>query len=78
MYYRRIWPGGVLLEGAYGGFSLEAGEVGKQLVPGNPDGLLKSTSVFVAVDSPIGPAYLGYGRALGGVSSFYFYLGFPF
>jgi NTE family protein len=77
MYYHRILQGS-LLEGAYGGFSLEAGKVGNPLVPGNPDGLLKSASVFIAVDTPIGPAYWGYGHAKDGNSSFYFYLGRAF
>ena len=77
MYYARVFRGG-LLEGAYGGFSLEAGRVGQPLVPGNPDGLLKSMSLFIAADSPIGPAYLGYGHAAGGTSSFYFFLGRAF
>jgi NTE family protein len=77
MYYHRILRGS-LLEGAYGGFSLEAGKVADPLVPGNPDGLLKSGSIFVAMDSPIGPAYLGYGHAQDGNSSFYFYLGLPY
>lgn len=77
MYYHRILKGSIF-EGAYGGISLEAGKVGAPLVPGNPDGLLKSGSVFVAADSPLGPAYLGYGRAEDGNDSFYFYLGRPF
>ena len=77
MYYNRIMKG-TLLEGAYGGISLEAGQVDKPLVSGNPTGLLKSASLFIGVDSPIGPAYLGYGRAMDGNSSFYFYLGKPF
>ncbi len=77
MYYQRILKG-QLLEGAYGGLSLEAGKVGDPLVPGSPEGLLKSVALFVASDTPIGPAYLGYGYAAGGSSSFYFYLGRPF
>jgi NTE family protein len=77
MYYHRILKG-TLLEGAYGGFSLEAGKVGNPLVPGNPDGLLKSASLFVAADSPVGPAYLGYGRTTHGNDAFYFFLGRPF
>ncbi|WP_298832338.1 patatin-like phospholipase family protein [uncultured Piscinibacter sp.] len=77
MYYRRILRG-TLLEGAYGGVSLEAGEVGQPLVPGNPEGWLKSVGVFIAADSPIGPAYLGYGHTEDGNSAFYFYLGRPF
>jgi len=76
-YYHRIMRG-TFLEGAYGGFSLEAGKVGNPLVPGSPDGLLESASAFVAVDSPIGPVYVAYGRARDGNSSLYFYVGRPF
>lgn len=77
MYYRRIMRSSIF-EGAYGGISYELGRVGNPLVPGNPDGVLRSGSVFVAADTPVGPAYLGYGRAQDGNSSFYFYLGRPF
>ena len=77
MYYRRILQG-TLFEGAYGGFSLEAGKVDEPLIPGNPDGDLWSASLFVAVDTPIGPMYLAYGRAATGLGSFYFFLGRPF
>ncbi len=77
MYYHRIMRG-TLFEGAYGGFSLEAGKVGNPLVPGSPEGVLRSGSVFVAADTPVGPAYLGYGRSQAGNSSFYFYLGRAF
>jgi NTE family protein len=77
MYYHRIMRGSIF-EGAYGGLSLEAGKVGNPLVPGNPDGLLKSASIFVAADSPVGPLYLGYGYSTDGNKGFYFYLGRPF
>jgi NTE family protein len=77
MYYHRILKGS-LLEGAYGGLSLEAGKVGDPLVPGSPDGLLKSGSVFVGIDTLIGPAYLAYGQASGGTRSLYFFLGRAF
>ena len=77
MYYHRIMQG-TILEGAYGGFSLEAGQVGAPLIPGSPDGLLTAGSIFIVADSPLGPAYLGYGRATGGMSTFYFYLGKQF
>lgn len=77
MYYHRIFKGS-LLEGAYGGVSLEAGKVEAPLVPGSPTGTLRSMSLFVAADSPLGPAYFGYGRAKDGFSSWYFYLGRPF
>jgi NTE family protein len=77
MYYHRIMRG-TFLDGAYGGFSLEAGKIGEPLVPGNSDDWLKSGSIYVGSDTPIGPAYLGYGRAADGNDAFYFYLGKPF
>ncbi len=77
VYFHRILRGSVL-EGAYGGFSLEVGKVGVPLVQTNSDALLKSGSIFVAADTPLGPAYLAYGRSGGGLSAYYFYLGKPF
>lgn len=77
MYYHRIWRGS-LLEGAYGGLSLELGKVGDPLVSGSPEGLLKSGSLFIGADLPLGPAYLGYGRAADGNQSFYFFPGRAF
>ncbi len=66
-----------LLEGFYLGGSLEAGRMDRPLVPGSPTGLLKSVSVFGAVDTPIGPLYLGVGFAADGNRSAYLYLGRP-
>ena len=77
IYYRRLLKGG-LFDGAYGGVSLEAGKVGRPLVPDSPEGLLKSASIFVGADSPLGPVYFAYGRSTSGSGSFYFYLGRPF
>lgn len=77
MYFQRVMQG-TLLEGAYGGLSLEAGRVSAPLVPGNDDGMLRAASIFIAADSPLGPAYLGYGRARSGNDNFYFYLGRQF
>ncbi len=77
MYRHRIVRGG-LLEGAYGGVSLEAGRMGNPLVAGSPEGLLKSLALYVGTDTPIGPVYLGYGRAADGNSGYYFYLGRAF
>jgi NTE family protein len=76
VYFRRIVRGG-LLDGAYGGLSPELGRYGTPLVPGNTSGTLKSISLFVAVDSPVGPVYLGYGQAADGSGALYFYLGLP-
>ena len=66
-----------LLEGVYGGFSLETGRMGAPLVPGSPTGLLKSGSIFVGLDTPVGPLYVAYGRATAGHYAFYLYLGKP-
>lgn len=76
VYHHRLarWS---LLEGMYGGFSLEIGRFGKPLVPGSPEGTLKSGALFVGMDSPVGPLYLGYGRAVDGNSSVYLFLGRP-
>ena len=66
-----------LLEGIYAGFSLEAGRYGTPLVPGAPSGFLKSISLFLGADTPVGPLYFGYGRAADHNSSFYLFLGRP-
>ncbi len=76
VYYHKL-ARFTLLEGMYGGFSLEAGRIGKPLVPGGPEGLLKSGSLFLGVDSPVGPLYVGIGRAADGNSSAYLFLGRP-
>jgi NTE family protein len=77
MYYQRVLRGS-LLEGAYAGVSLEVGRMYEPIVPGNNDALIRSGSLFVAADTPVGPAYLAYGRATDGNSNLYFYLGRPF
>ncbi|WP_042880372.1 patatin-like phospholipase family protein [Cupriavidus necator] len=77
MYYNKLAQQ-TLLQGVYAGFSLEAGRMGAPLVPGSPTGLLKSGSVFLALDSPLGPLYLAYGRAAARTYSFYLYLGKPY
>jgi NTE family protein len=66
-----------LLEGLYAGVSAEVGEYGKALLAGNPSGALYSGSAFLALDSPIGPVYLGFGIGLQGNRSAYLFLGRP-
>ena len=77
LYYHRLVRSSIF-EGAYGGISLEAGKVSNPLIPGNRDDWIRAASLFVAADTPLGPAYLGYGQAQDGPNSFYFYLGRPF
>lgn len=76
LYYNKFWKQS-LLEGVYAGFSLEAGKYGTPLVPGGLTGTLKSASVFLGADTPLGPLYFGYGHAADGNSSFYLFLGRP-
>jgi len=64
-------------EGLYTGVSLELGRMDKPLVPGNAPGLLKSLGVYFALDTFVGPLYLGYGIAADGNRSAYLYLGRP-
>jgi NTE family protein len=66
-----------LLEGLYAGVSAEIGDYGRPLLAGNPSGVLYSGSAFLALDSPIGPVYLGYGVGSQGNRSAYFFLGRP-
>ncbi len=66
-----------LLDGAYVGASLEAGKIRGPLFVESPSGLLVSGSVFVAMDTLLGPVYLAWGRARDGNSSYYLYLGRP-
>lgn len=76
VYYNKLFRQ-TLLEGVYAGASMEVGRVGAPLVPGSPTGLLKSGALFLGLDSPIGPLYVGYGRATGGQYSWYLFLGKP-
>jgi len=66
-----------LLEGVYVGASIEAARLGQPLVPTGIRGNVASGSLFLAVDTPLGPAYLAYGHTQDGNSNFYFYLGRP-
>ncbi len=74
LYRLRSQP---LLEGIYVGASLEAGRIRHVPLTGAPTGLLLSTSIFLGLDTPLGPLYVAYGRARDGNSSGYVFLGRP-
>jgi len=76
VYYNRLQRWSVF-GGLYGGASLEVGRMDKPLVPGNQEGTLYSGALLLGVDTPIGPLYLGYGRASRGFNAWYLYLGRP-
>lgn len=60
---------------AYAGASLERGNVWQHSTDISFGNSLTAGSVFLGVDTPIGPLYLAYGMANNGEHSFYIYLG---
>jgi NTE family protein len=76
LVYVNRWLQQTFLEGAYAGFSLEAGEMRDQVLP-NARGVMKSASLFVVFDSPLGPMYFAYGQAADGNRAVYLFLGRP-
>jgi NTE family protein len=78
-YHRQVGrlPGG-LGGGIYLGGSIEAGNVWQDTEQAELGDLRPAGTVFAGVDTVLGPAYLGYGRASEGFDSFYLFLGFPF
>jgi NTE family protein len=61
--------------GIYAGASIEAGNVWKRLDGTSAHGVITSGSLFVGIDSKVGPIYLGYGRSEGGRGTVYLYIG---
>jgi NTE family protein len=60
---------------AYVGASLERGNVWQNSKDVSFGNTITAGSVFLGVDTPIGPLYLTYGHANTGDYSFYIYLG---
>jgi NTE family protein len=76
VYLRRLHRS-LLIDGVYVGGSLEMGRMDRPLIPGNEQGWLRSAAALLGVDTPVGPLYLGYGRADRGYDSLYLFLGRP-
>ena len=74
-YYRRLNE--VDLFPLFAGFTLETGNVWLQQSDVSFASLRYSGSVFLGVDTPIGPVYLAYGHSDDGQGAVYFYLGNP-
>ena len=64
-----------LLEGVYGGASIEASHLGKLLFSKGITDIMGSGSLFHAVDAALAPAYPGRGEMLVGNSNVCFCLG---
>ena len=72
-YYRRI--GDLALFPAFAGVSLEFGNVWQSRSEISAKSAILGGSLWAGVQTPVGPVYVGYGHAEGGVSAFYVYLG---
>jgi NTE family protein len=79
MVYRRVATPGALsfTYPVYAGLSFEAGNVWLD-VDDYLDDVILAGSVFVGMETPLGPIYLGYGYAEDDRDSFYLYLGRTF
>jgi NTE family protein len=66
--FRRVLPTGV-------GMSLEYGGVWNDLDALESDDLLVSGSVYLGLDTLVGPAYVGFGLTEGGEHSVYVFIG---
>jgi len=59
------------------GLALEAGRVGQPYTVQKKDGWLSSVAVYLGGETPLGPVYLGLGRASGGAANAYLFIGTP-
>jgi NTE family protein len=72
-YYRRI--GDLALFPAFAGISLELGNVWQSRSDMSFGDSILGGSFWAGVNTPVGPVYVGYGRAEGGADGFYVFLG---
>jgi len=77
VYYHKLATVPFIGGAVYAGGSLEAGNVWQQRADVAAGDLVKAGSAFLAADTFLGPFYFAYGRASGGASSFYLFLGRP-
>ena len=73
--YRIAGPG--FLEGVSLGLSTEAGRIGDLGSGSNAARTRYGNAVYLAVDTPLGPIYLGYGRSSSANQALYLFLGLP-
>jgi NTE family protein len=59
------------------GLALEAGKVGTPYTPQRRNGWLGSAALYAGGETPIGAMYLGLGRAAGGATNAYLFIGTP-
>ena len=73
--YRVSAPG--LRDGAYAGVSMEGGRIGDAVTGASRTAMHYGGSLYFAVDSPLGPLYLAYGRGDNKHEAVYLFLGRP-
>ena len=80
LYYRQVGREGpgFLNVATYAGLSLEVGNVWQESADANLDATRRDASVFLGLDTLIGPLYLAAGVDNGGETAFYLFLGRPF
>jgi len=59
------------------GLALESGRVGLPYAETARTGRLHSATLYLGGETPLGPAYIGFGRGGAGVSNIYLFLGTP-
>jgi NTE family protein len=62
----------------YVGASLEGGQLWSRRSEVDAGDFQGAGSIYLAVDSPLGPVYLAYGRTEESLDAFYLSLGWPF
>lgn len=79
-YQHRIAGSSVLPFGlrAYAGFSVEGGQLWREAHEMQLKDMMWASSVFLALESPIGPIHLAYGYAQDKVDAFYLTVAWPF
>ncbi len=77
LVYSYRWLSSPILP-AYVGATLETGQIWQDKHNASFSSLEVAGSLFLGLDSPIGPIYLAFGLTQGGAKSIYFFLGQPF
>jgi len=76
VYYRRLTGNSSLVSTPlYVGGSIEAGSWGSRDINVLHQSLVPAGSIFVGVDTPLGPIFLGYGHARGDINAYYLTFG---
>jgi NTE family protein len=78
IYHHRVPGVPIIAPSLIVGASVETGQVLARLGVDDPARQLLSGSLFVATDTAIGPAYVSYGYARGGIWAIYFTLGYNY